>query len=183
VAGIRCGINFWHKADDWWSRTTPAAVLKNRDAHYCEVAVDRVRGNHETGQIEEEAHHRFVKDAGYHNVAELKHNRAMLRAFERLKKEGLVKHLCLSQHNYNGNARVKNGESAAEILAAVMEDGLYEHAQFFYSFGEGAGISRVVSLARSKRFGTVAMKTTRGSPRRITRRRGGLPPARTSPLR
>ena len=178
-AGIRCGINFWHKADDWWSRTTPAAILKNRDAHYCEVAVDRVRGNHETGQIDEEAHYRFVKEAakrsglgyfddmqfhfGYHNVAEVKSNRAMVRTFERLKKEGLVKHLCLSQHNYNGNARVKNGQSAAEILAAVMEDGLYEHAQFIYSYGEGADISRVVSLARSKGFGTVAMKTTRGA--------------------
>jgi len=178
-AGIRCGVNFWHKADDWWSHTTPRAILKNRDAHYCEVAVDRVRGNHETGQIDEEAHYRFVKEAvkrsglgyfddmqfhfGYHNVAELKANRAMIRAFERLKKEGLVKHLCLSQHNYSGNARVKNGENAAEILTAVMEDGLYEHAQFFYSYGDGADISRVVSLAKSKGFGTVAMKTARGA--------------------
>jgi predicted aldo/keto reductase-like oxidoreductase len=178
-AGIRCGINFWHKADDWWSRTTPPAILKNRDAHYCEVAVDRVRGNHETGQIDEEAHYRFVKEAvrrsglryfddmqfhfGYHNVAELKNNRAMIRTFERLRKEGLVKHLCLSQHNYNGNARVKGGESAAEILAAVMTDGLYEHAQFIYSYGDGAEINRVVTLAKSKSFGTIAMKTTSGA--------------------
>ncbi len=178
-AGIRCGINFWHKADDWDARTAPAAILKNRDAHYCQVAVDRVRGNHETGQIDEEAHYRFVKEAvrrsglryfddmqfhfGYHNVAELKSNRAMIRAFERLKKEGLVKHLCLSQHNYKGNWRVKNGENAAEILTAVMEDGLYEHAQFIYSYGDGADINRAVSLARSKGFGTVAMKTTRGA--------------------
>jgi predicted aldo/keto reductase-like oxidoreductase len=178
-AGIRCGVNFWHKSDDWWSRTTPPAILKNRDAHYCQVAVDRVHGNHETGRIDEEAHYRFVKEAaqrsglgyfddmqfhfGYHNVAELKKNRAMIRAYERLKKEGLVKHLCLSQHNYNGNARVKNGQSAAEILASVMDEGLYEHAQFFYSFGEGAEISRVVSLAKSKGFGTVAMKTARGA--------------------
>lgn len=179
-AGIRCGINFWHKADDWWSaRSTPAALVKNRDSHYCQVAVDRVRGNHETGQIDEEAHYRFVKEAvkrtglgyfddmqfhfGYHNVAELKSNRAMIRAFERLKKEGLVKHLCLSQHNYNGNSRVKNGESSAEILTAVMEDGLYEHAQFIYSYGDGVDINRMVSLAKSKGFGTVAMKTTRGA--------------------
>ncbi|MCE5309022.1 MAG: hypothetical protein LLG20_15390, partial [Acidobacteriales bacterium] len=178
-AGIRCGINFWHKADEWDARTAPAAILKNRDAHYCQVAVDRVRGNHETGQIDEEAHYRFVKEAarrsglryfddmqfhfGYHNVAELKSNRAMIRAFERLKKEGLVKHLCLSQHNYKGNFRVKNGENAAEILTAVMEDGLYEHAQFIYSYGDGADINRAVSLAKSKGFGTVAMKTTRGA--------------------
>ena len=71
-----------------------------------QVAVDRVRGNHETGQHRRGAHYRFVKEAakrsglgyfddmqfhfGYHNVAEVKQNRAMIRAFERLKKEGLV---------------------------------------------------------------------------------------------
>jgi len=179
-AGIRCGVNFWHKADDWWSaRSTPTALVKNRDAHYCQVAVDRVRGNHETGVIDEEAHYNFVKQAvkrtglryfddmqfhfGYHNVAELKSNRAMIRAFERLKKEGLVKHLCLSQHNYNGNSRVRDGQSAAEILTAVMDDGLYEHAQFIFTYGDGADINRMVSRAKTKGFGTVAMKTTRGA--------------------
>jgi predicted aldo/keto reductase-like oxidoreductase len=179
-AGILCGINFWHKADQWGSRV-PQAILKNREAHYCQVCVDRVLGNHESGQIDEEAHYRFVKRAaretglgyfddmqfhfGYHNVAELKTNRAFVRAFERLKKEGLARHLCLSQHNYNGNWVVKGGESALEILTAVVEDGVYEHAQFFHSYGEGEAMNRFLTLARSRGFGTIAMKTMRGAGR------------------
>ena len=180
-AGIRCGINYWHKADEWDKNSVPQAILKNREAHYCQVCVDRVRGNHETGAIDEEAHYRLVKQMlqrtglhyfddiqfhfGYHSVNELKSDRGFVRAFERLKKEGLVRHLCLSQHSYNGNSRVPRGESNAEILTAVAEDGVYEHAQFFYSYGEAATMDAFLGLARRKGFGTIAMKTTRGAGR------------------
>jgi predicted aldo/keto reductase-like oxidoreductase len=180
-AGLLCGLNFWHKADEWDRGNTPQAILKHRDAHYCQICIDRVRGNHETGVIDEEAHYQLVKQVarqtglryfddmqfhfGYHHVAELKSNRAFIRAFERLKKEGLVRHLCLSQHSYNGNRRVPGGESAAAILTAVMEDGVFEHAQFAYTFGDNAGINEFVSLARQKGFGTTAMKTTGGAAR------------------
>jgi predicted aldo/keto reductase-like oxidoreductase len=179
-AGIRCGINFWHKAEDW-EGSVPRAILQNRDAHYCQVCVDRVRGNHETGAIDEEAHYQLVKRAvqrtglgyfddmqfhfGYHSVAELKSNRGFVRAFERLKKEGLVRRLCLSQHSYNGNSRVRGGQSAPEILKAVVEDGVFEHAQFMYSYGEGDAWNDFLALARKKGFGTIAMKTTRGAGR------------------
>ena len=76
-------------------------IRKNREAHYCEICIDRVRGNHETGVIEEEADYQFVKQAiertglryfddmmlhfGYHSTAELKHNRGFILAFERLR--------------------------------------------------------------------------------------------------
>jgi predicted aldo/keto reductase-like oxidoreductase len=180
-AGIRCGINFWHKADEWDRGSVPQAILKNRDAHYCQVCVDRVRGNHETGVLDEEAHYQLVKRLvrdtglryfddmqfhfGYHSAAEVKSNRAFIRAFERLKKEGLVRHLCHSQHSYNGNSRVPGGQSALEILTAVVADGVYEHAQFFYSYGEGEAMNQFLALARRKGFGTIAMKTTRGAGR------------------
>jgi hypothetical protein len=179
-AALLCGINFWHKADEWVDGA-PQAILRNRDAHYCQVCVDRVRGNHETGVIDEEAHYQLVKRAleqtglryfddmqfhfGYHHVAELKSNRAFVRAFERLKKEGLVRHLCLSQHSYRGNSRVPGGENAPEILTAVMEDGVYEHAQFAFTFGDTPAIGEFVSQARRRGFGTIAMKTTGGAAR------------------
>jgi predicted aldo/keto reductase-like oxidoreductase len=181
AAGVLCGVNFWHKSDDWEAQDVQPAILKNRDAHYCQVSIDRVRGNHETGQIDEEAHYQFVKNAlkrtglryfddmqlhfGYHSTSELRNNRAFIRAFERLKREGLVRHLCLSQHNYNGNSRVSGGESAAEILTAVIADGVYEHAQFFYSYGEDTAVNELVALAKRKGFGTIAMKSTRGAGR------------------
>ncbi len=180
-AGILCGINYWHKSDEWDRQTVPQAILKNRDAHYCEVCCDRVRGNHETGVIDEQAHYDFVKEAlarsglryfddmmfhfGYHNAAEVKNNRSFIRAYERLKKEGLVRHLCLSQHSYQGNWKVKDGQPAYEILTAVMNDGVYEHAQFAFTFGDNPGINEFVTEAKRKGFGTTAMKTTAGAGR------------------
>ncbi|MBN1570842.1 MAG: hypothetical protein JXA73_23580 [Acidobacteria bacterium] len=177
-AGIKCGMNYWHKANQWARTGTPEAILKNRDAHYCQITVDRIGGNHETGRIDEQSHYDFVKEIlkqtklgyfddiqfhfGYHNTAEVKNDRGFVRAFERLKKEGLVKHLCLSQHGYAGNARVPGGQSAAEVLTLVVEDGLYEHAQIMYSYGEDPATNRFLEFARKKNFGTIAMKTTRG---------------------
>ncbi|HBL25199.1 MAG TPA: hypothetical protein DDZ40_13960 [Deltaproteobacteria bacterium] len=178
AAAILCGVNYWHKSQQWSRSGAPEAVLKNREAHFCQVTVDRIGGNHETGLIDEEAHVAFVRDAvkrtglgyfddmqmhyGYHNKTELKSERAFVRAFERLKKEGLVKHLCLSQHGYAGNARVPRGESAAEVLTAVIEDGLHDNAQFMFSYGDDPAMGAFLELARKKSFGTTAMKTARG---------------------
>jgi predicted aldo/keto reductase-like oxidoreductase len=180
-AGILCGINYWHKADKWDRQTLPRSIIQNRDAHYCEVCCDRVRGNHETGAIDEQAHYEFVKETlarsglgyfddmmfhfGYHNSAEVKTNRSFIRAYERLKKEGLVRHLCLSQHSYQGNWKVRDGEPAYEILTTVMNDGVYEHAQFPFTFGDNPGINEFVRQASRKGFGTTAMKTTGGASR------------------
>lgn len=177
-AGVLCGMNYWHKSGAWARSGAPEVIRKNREAHYCQITVDRIGGNHEVGQIDEESHVAYVREAvkatglgyfddmqlhyGYHNVAELKTERGFVRAFERLKKEGLVKHLCLSQHGYAGNARVPGGESAAEVLTAVIEDGLYEHAQIMYSYGPDPAMNAFLELARKKGFGTTAMKTARG---------------------
>jgi predicted aldo/keto reductase-like oxidoreductase len=177
-AGVLCGMNYWHKANRWMRSGTPDFILKNREAHYCQVTVDRVGSDHRTGSIDEEAHYAFVKEAlkrtglgyfddmqfhfGYHNTDEIKKERGFVRAFERLKKEGLVKYLCLSQHGYAGDSRVPNGQSAAEVLTAVVEDGLYEHAQLMYSYGSDPEMDRFIEFARKKGFGTIAMKTARG---------------------
>jgi hypothetical protein len=177
-AAILCGVNYWHKANAWARGGAPAAILKDRESHYCQVTVDRVGGNQEAGRIDEGSHYDFVKDVlartglryfddmqfhfGYHSRKELLAERGFVRAFERLKKEGLVKHLCLSQHGYAGNARVPGGESAAEILTAVIEDGLHEHAQLMYSYGQDPETDALLRLAREKAFGTIAMKTARG---------------------
>jgi predicted aldo/keto reductase-like oxidoreductase len=175
---VQCGINYWHKANKWMDGGAPEVILQNREAHYCQVTVDRVGGDHFQGHQDEESHYRYVKEAvkktglgyfddmqfhyGYHNIEELKKDRNFIRAFERLKKEGLVKHICLSQHSYDGSPRVKNGESAAEILTAVVEDGIYENAQFMYSYGGDVEMNKFIDFARQKDFGTIAMKTARG---------------------
>lgn len=177
-AGVLCGMNYWHKANRWMNSGAPDTIIKNREAHYCQVTVDRAGTDHYNGHFDEEEHYRYVKEAlkktglgyfddmqlhfGYHNTEELKQDRTFIRAFERLKKEGIVKHLCLSQHSYEGSSRVKNGQSAAEVLTAVVEDGIYEHAQFMYSYGGDPEMDKFIEFAREKNFGTIAMKTARG---------------------
>ena len=177
-AGILCGMNYWHKANRWMKAGAPDSIIKNRDAHSCQVTVDRIGPDHYRGYFDEEEHYAFVKEAlkqtglgyfddmqlhyGYHNTVELKKDRSFIRAFDRLKKEGIVKHLCLSQHSYAGESRAPEGQSAAEILTAVVEDGNYEHAQFIYSYGSDPEMDKFMEFARKKKFGTIAMKTARG---------------------
>jgi len=177
-AAVKCDINYFHKANKWMESGAPEVIKKNREAVYCQVTVDRVGGDHYQGHFDEDQHYAFVKEAlrktglgyfddmqlhfGYHNTAELKNDRSFIRAFERLKKEGAVKHLCLSQHSYDGSPRVKNGESAAKILRAVVKDGHYEHAQFMYSYGGDPDMDQFMKFARERNFGMIAMKTARG---------------------
>ncbi|MDT8402514.1 MAG: 4Fe-4S binding protein [Bacteroidales bacterium] len=44
----------------------------------------------------------------------------------------------------------------------MVEDGLYEHAQFMYSYGGDPEMDEFMEFARNKKFGTIAMKTARG---------------------
>jgi len=197
-AGILCGMNYWHKANRWMGRGAPESIRRNRDAHICQVTVDRVGGSHRVGHFDEEAHVAYVKQAlretglrffddmqlhyGYHSAEELRKERGFVRAFEQLKKAGLVKHICLSQHGYAGDARVPGGQSAAEVLTAVVEDGVFEHAQFIYSYGTDPELDGFLDFARKKGFGTIAMKTARGIGRmKADRAFMGAMPAGTSP--
>lgn len=177
-AGILCGMNYWHKANRWMDTGAPDSIIRNRDAHYCQVTVDRVGPDHYRGHFNEEKHYSYVKQAlkgtglryfddmqlhyGYHNADEVKNDRSFIRAFERLKKERIVNHLCIAQHSYAGSSLVKNGQSAAEVLTAIVEDGLYEHAQFIYSYGGDPDMDKFMQFARERKFGTIAMKTARG---------------------
>ena len=171
---VKAGVNYWHKAHHWTAETMPDAIKSQpREAYHLEVVVDRV-GGHLKGRIDEEAHYQFVKDAvaksgvgyydvfkfhfGYHSVEEAKTNLGVIRAFDRLKKEGLVKHLCLSQHHYNNIG----GDMAYDIVTYLIDHSPFEAAQFFYTYGDKKELEDVLALAKKKDFGTIAMKTMGG---------------------
>lgn len=177
---VKAGVNYWHKADKWTPETMPAAIKSQpRESYYMEIIVPRVAGDHRTGRIEEEEHYQYVKDSlkksglryfdvfkhyfGYHSIEEAKTNLGMVRAFERLKKEGLVKHLVLSQHHYNDIG----GDMAYDIIDYLMEHSPYEGAQLFFSYGAPKEMEEVIALAKKKDFGTIAMKTMKGVGRAI----------------
>ena len=172
---VASGVNYWHKAQRWTADTLPPALKRApRESYYLECVVDRVNGDHYRGKIDEERHYEFVKDRlkqsgagyydvfkfhfGYHSVAEAKQNPGMVRAFERLKKEGLVKHLAISQHHYNSIG----GDMAWEILDYLAEHQPYDATQFFYTYGDRKEVEEWIDVAKKKDIATIAMKTMGG---------------------
>jgi predicted aldo/keto reductase-like oxidoreductase len=172
---VDAGVNYWHKAHHWSSQNMPDAIKKQpRESYHLEIVVDRVGGDHMKGRIDEEEHYQFVKRCatnsgagyydvfkfhyGYHSLEEAKTDMGMIRAYERLKKEGLVKHLAISQHHYNNIG----GDMAYDIVAYLIDHSPYEAAQFFYTYGDKKELGDVLALAKSKDFGTIAMKTMGG---------------------
>ena len=172
---VEAGVNYWHKAQNWNAASIPAPIKAlPREEYYLECVVDRVRGDHTRGQIDEEEHYRFVKDRlqasglkyydvmkfhfGYHSIQEAKENPGMVRAFERLKKEGLVKYLAISQHHYNN---IK-GDMAWDILDYLAEHQPYDATQFFYTYNDRKEVGEWIDVAKKKGIATVAMKTMGG---------------------
>ena len=82
----------------------------------------------------------------------------MVRAFERLKKEGLVKHLAISQHHYNNIG----GDMAWEILDYLADHQPYDATQFFYTYGDRKEVQEWIDVAKKKDIATIAMKTMGG---------------------
>ena len=95
---------------------------------------------------------------GYHSLNEAQNDLGMVRAYQRLNKEGLVKHLAISQHHYKNIG----GDMAYEILPYVMDNLPYEAAQFFYTYGDKKEVGDLIALAKQKDFGVIAMKTMGG---------------------
>jgi uncharacterized protein len=172
---VEAGVNYWHKAHRWTADTMPAAIKSQpRESYHLEVVVDRVGGDHMKGHIDEEQHYQFVKQCvaksglgyydvfkfhfGYHSIEEAKTEMGVIRAYERLKREGLVKHLAISQHHYNNIG----GDMAYDIVTYLMDHSPYEAAQFFYTYGDKKEIQDVIALAKQKDFGVIAMKTMGG---------------------
>jgi len=175
---VQAGVNYWHKAHRWTADSMPAAIKSQpRESYYLECVVDRVGGDHKTGHIDEEQHYQMVKQCaaksgagyydvfkfhfGYHSVEEAKsqEGQGIVRAYNRLKKEGIVKHLALSQHHYND---LTGGQMAFDIITYLVNNSPFEAAQFFYTYGDRKEIQDVIALAKKSDFGVIAMKTMGG---------------------
>ena len=174
---VQAGVNYWHKANHWNAANFPAAIKSQpRESYYLEAVIDRVGGDNKTGHIDEEQFYQNVKGCvarsgvgyydifkfhfGYHSIEEAKSDagQGIVRAFDRLKKEGLVKHLALSQHHYKDI----NGDMAYDIVTWLISNSPFEAAQFFYTYGDKKELDDVIALAKKNDFGTIAMKTMGG---------------------
>lgn len=178
---VAAGVNYWHKSHRWNAQTFPEAIKSQpRESYYLEVVVDRVGGDHKHGHIDEEQHYQFVKNCvknsgvgyydvfkfhyGYHSLEEAKTEMGIIRAFDRLKREGLVRHLAISQHNYTDIG----GDMSWQIIPWLAEHSPYEAAQFFYTYGDKKEVGDLITFAKQHDFGTIAMKTMGGVGRAAT---------------
>jgi predicted aldo/keto reductase-like oxidoreductase len=172
---VSLGVNYWHKAQAWSAERLPPVLKKlPRESYYLECVVDRVNGDDRRGRIDEEQHYQFVKTClkeagvgyydvfkfhfGYHSVEDAKQNPGMVRAFERLKKEGLVKYLAISQHHYDAIG----GQKAWEILDYLAEHQPFDATQFFHTYGDRKEVQEWIDVARKHDIATIAMKTMGG---------------------
>jgi predicted aldo/keto reductase-like oxidoreductase len=174
---VQAGVNYWHKSQRWTTNSMPAAIKSQpRESYYLECVVDRVGGDNMRGHIDEESHYQFVKQClqknptigyydvfkfhfGYHSVQEAKTEPGIVNAYTRLHKEGLVKHLAISQHHYNN---LPGGDMAFDILTYLVNNSPFEAAQFWYTYGDRKEIGDLISFAKKNDFGTIAMKTMGG---------------------
>ncbi len=74
----------------------------------------------------------------------------IFEAFEKLKKDGKVRHLSVSAH-----------DDPAGILAAAMETGVYSMAMIAYNIVNHRWVDDVLSEAKKADFGVIAMKVAR----------------------
>jgi predicted aldo/keto reductase-like oxidoreductase len=194
---VQAGVNYWHKANAWSKNSKlgplPAAIKSQpRESYYLEATLDRLSG-YLAGPVGDADHfYNYIKGAvkaadigyydvlkfhyGYHSIDEVKTQTGFIDAFQRLKNEGLVKHLALSQHHFANSAQFPGGQTAYEILPWVMDNTPYEAAQFFCSYSGDSGrgpsplkdVLALIDLCKQKDFGTIAMKTMTGVGRAAT---------------
>jgi predicted aldo/keto reductase-like oxidoreductase len=188
---VQGGVNYWHKANSWAKNSKfgpiPDAIKsQSRDSYYLECVMDRASGYLFGPLPDADKIYSYVKGSvaasdigyydvlkfhyGYHSIDEVKTSTSFVDAFTRLQKDGLVKHLALSQHNFGPGPQTPDGQTAYEILPWVMDNTPYEAAQFFYSYngdsGRGASpkdkVEALLATCKQKSFGAIAMKTMSG---------------------
>ena len=151
---VDAGINYWHKVAGWPALPEPISKL-DREAWYCDIAIDSFE--------EEGAYEQFewarknlgldyidaMKLHSIHKTAdEVTTKTGYLKAFERLKSEGKVRHMAAAQHG---------GETAA-ICAAMIESGHFDHLQPALSVAPTPDMLAMLDLARQHEVGVIAKK-------------------------
>jgi diketogulonate reductase-like aldo/keto reductase len=157
---LAAGINFVHKAGYWNSMPEEFKNIP-RESYYTDITVDSTPNNPD----DEEGAYRQVTQSleknglryydimrchyGWKSVDEMKQKRGTHRAFERLKKEGKVRYLGVSQHPYVGYP---------EMIAAEIQEGLIDSMQVWYSYGTDSATQQIFEMAHKAGIGMTAMK-------------------------
>jgi predicted aldo/keto reductase-like oxidoreductase len=160
---LAAGVNFVHKAGYWNSMPEEFKKIP-RESYYTDITVDSTPNNPD----DEEGAYRQVTQSlqknglGYYDIfrahygwksrKEMKEKRGTHRAFERLKKEGKVKYLGVSQHIGS------DYDSYPDMIAAQIEEGLVDSMQVWFSYGTAPDVQHIFEMAHKAGIGMTAMK-------------------------
>ena len=162
---LAVGINFIHKAGYWGTVPDEIKALP-RESYYTDTTVDNTSPGHNPDNWQE-AYESVVDSLkhnglryydvyrahyGWHSVDRYRKDNVSYKAFERLKKEGLVRHFGVSQHPYPGEV------SYPEIINAQIESGLIDSMQVWYSYGSPEDWRSIFAKASQAGIAMTAMK-------------------------
>jgi len=151
---VDAGINYWHKVAGWPALPEPIAKL-DREAWYCDVAIDSFEEDGAYAQFEWARKNlalEYIDAMKLHSIhrtaEEVATKTGYLKAFDRLKAEGRVRHLAAAQHG---------GETAA-ICAAMIESGHFDHLQPALGLTPTPDMLNMLELAQQHDVGVIAKK-------------------------
>lgn len=151
---VDAGINYWHKIAGWRELPEPLKKL-DREAWYCDITIDTFDEQGAYDQFEWARDHlglEYIDALKLHSIyqtpEDVANRTGFLKAFERLKAEGKVKHLAAAQHG---------GETAA-ICTAMIESGHFDHLQPALSVAPTPDMLKILELAEKHDVGIIAKK-------------------------
>ena len=157
---IAGGINYWHKLGNW----KPPEVLASlpRESFYCDMVIDHLEEDKAIEQFESglaksglEMVDFFKVHSLYQDPGSIKQHPGVLKAFEKLKKQGKTRWLAISQHSNTG-----------PVISACIESGLFDAIQISYNPGLEEECRELLALAKAHDVGVIAMKGLMGGPDR-----------------
>lgn len=169
--GLAVGINFIHKAGYWG--TVPEEVAKlPRESYFTDTTVDNTSPGHDPDNWQE-AYDSVVESLkrnglkyydvyrahyGWHSIDKFRMENVSYKAFEKLKKEGYVRHFAVSQHPYHGDGANESIPDYPGIIDAETESGLIESMQVWFSYGYPQPVQDAFARASKAGVAMTAMK-------------------------
>jgi uncharacterized protein len=155
---VDAGINYWHKVAGWPELPDPIKRL-DRDAWYCDIAIDSFEEEGAYDQFEwarKNLGFEYVNAMKLHSICKTPEDvtakTGYLRAFDRLKAEGKVRHLAAAQH----------GAEMPGICAAMIDSGHFDHLQPALSLAPAPDVVAMLGLAQKHDVGIIAKKVMGG---------------------
>lgn len=169
---IEIGVNFIHKAGYWGGNVPEEIKALPRESYYTDITVDTTSPGRDPDNYEQAIAQ--VKDSlaknnlkyydvyrahyGWHSPEKVKKEaNTSFKAFEALKKEGLVKYFGVSQHPYDGTDK-EVIEKYALLTQACIDSGIVDAMQVWYSYGYPKEVMEIFAKASKAGIGMTAMK-------------------------